>query len=57
LIFALAVAWRVQNLDAYGLSNDEGVYLMWGRLVAGWVFAISLLASGLSSAAVGTMAG
>ncbi len=34
LIFVLAVAWRVQNLAAYGLSNDEGVYLMWGRLAA-----------------------
>jgi hypothetical protein len=28
------LAWRAQNLDAYGLSNDEGVYLMWGRLAA-----------------------
>ncbi len=34
VIFFVAVAWRVQNLDAFGLSNDEGVYLMWGRLVA-----------------------
>ncbi len=34
LIFTLALAWRAQNLDAFGLSNDEGVYLMWGRLAA-----------------------
>lgn len=33
-LFGLAVAWRTQNLDAFGLSNDEGVYLMWGRLLA-----------------------
>ena len=34
IIFAVALAWRVQNLDAFGLSNDEGVYLMWGKLAA-----------------------
>lgn len=34
LILGLAYGWRTQNLDAFGLSNDEGVYLMWGRLVA-----------------------
>jgi 4-amino-4-deoxy-L-arabinose transferase-like glycosyltransferase len=33
LIFGLTFAWRLQNLDAFGLSNDEGVYLMWARLV------------------------
>lgn len=32
LIFLLAVAWRAQNLDAFGLVNDEGAYLMWTRL-------------------------
>jgi hypothetical protein len=32
LIFALAFAWRAQNLDAFGLSNDEGAHLMWARL-------------------------
>ena len=35
IIFAAAMVWRIQNLDAFGLSNDEGVYLMWGRLAAG----------------------
>jgi hypothetical protein len=34
LILLMAFAWRAQNLDSFGLSNDEGVYLMWGRLVA-----------------------
>lgn len=33
LIFGLTLAWRLQNLEAFGLSNDEGVYLMWARLV------------------------
>ncbi|MBE7549776.1 MAG: glycosyltransferase family 39 protein [Anaerolineales bacterium] len=32
LILALAFAWRAQNLDAFGLSNDEGAHLMWARL-------------------------
>ncbi len=26
--------WRLPNLDAFGLLNDEGAYLMWARLVA-----------------------
>lgn len=34
IIFAVALVWRVQNLDAFGLSNDEGIHLMWGRLIA-----------------------
>ncbi len=34
IIFAVALAWRIPNLDAFGLSNDEGVYLMWGKLAA-----------------------
>jgi hypothetical protein len=32
LIFGVALAWRAQNLDAFGLSNDEGAHLMWARL-------------------------
>jgi hypothetical protein len=32
LILILAFAWRAQNLDAFGLSNDEGAHLMWARL-------------------------
>ncbi len=32
LIFSLALAWRAQNLGAFGLSNDEGAHLMWARL-------------------------
>ncbi|MEW5957013.1 MAG: hypothetical protein AB1801_04770 [Chloroflexota bacterium] len=32
LIFLPAVAWRAQNLDAFGPVNDEGAYLMWTRL-------------------------
>jgi hypothetical protein len=32
MIFLLLVAWRTQNLDAFGLSNDEGAHLMWARL-------------------------
>jgi hypothetical protein len=32
IIFALALAWRAQNLEAFGLSNDEGAHLMWARL-------------------------
>ena len=27
------VAWRIGNLDAFSLSNDEGAYLMWAWLV------------------------
>ncbi|MCB0210389.1 MAG: glycosyltransferase family 39 protein [Anaerolineae bacterium] len=30
--FGLLFAWRTQNLDAFGLSNDEGAHLMWARL-------------------------
>lgn len=33
LVFGLALAWRAQNLDAFGLSNDEGAHLMWARLI------------------------
>jgi hypothetical protein len=32
LIFGLALVWRAQNLEAFGLSNDEGAHLMWARL-------------------------
>ncbi|MCL4297617.1 MAG: glycosyltransferase family 39 protein [Anaerolineae bacterium] len=32
LLLVLAFAWRAQNLDAFGLSNDEGAHLMWARL-------------------------
>ncbi|NJN99370.1 MAG: hypothetical protein HC875_37380 [Anaerolineales bacterium] len=32
LIFSLALAWRAQNLDAFGLSNDEGAHVMWAKL-------------------------
>ncbi len=32
LLFALALAWRAQNLDAFSLSNDEGAHLMWASL-------------------------
>jgi 4-amino-4-deoxy-L-arabinose transferase-like glycosyltransferase len=32
LIFGLTLAWRAQNLAAFGLSNDEGAYLMWAQL-------------------------
>jgi len=34
LLLGLAYAWRAQNLNAFGLSNDEGIHLMWGRLTA-----------------------
>ncbi|MCB0197271.1 MAG: glycosyltransferase family 39 protein [Anaerolineae bacterium] len=30
--FVILFAWRTQNLDAFGLSNDEGAHLMWARL-------------------------
>jgi hypothetical protein len=33
LVFGLALAWRAQNLAAFGLSNDEGAHLMWARLI------------------------
>ncbi|MBN1218737.1 MAG: phospholipid carrier-dependent glycosyltransferase [Anaerolineae bacterium] len=32
ILLGLALAWRAQNLDAFGLSNDEGAHLMWARL-------------------------
>jgi len=32
VIFGLLFVWRAQNLDAFGLSNDEGAHLMWARL-------------------------
>lgn len=32
LIFGVGLAWRAQNLDAFGLTNDEGAYLMWSQL-------------------------
>ncbi|MBI1879255.1 MAG: glycosyltransferase family 39 protein [Chloroflexi bacterium] len=32
IIFVLALAWRSQNLAAFGLSNDEGAHLMWAKL-------------------------
>ncbi|MDX1521204.1 MAG: hypothetical protein R3264_06230, partial [Anaerolineae bacterium] len=31
-IFGLLLLWRAQNLDAFGLWNDEGAYLMWSQL-------------------------
>ena len=33
-LFALALLWRLKNIDAFGLNNDEGAYLMWARLVS-----------------------
>ncbi len=32
IVLGLFVGWRAQNLDAFGLTNDEGAYLMWTRL-------------------------
>ncbi len=32
IIFADAFVWRTQNLEAFGLSNDEGAHLMWAKL-------------------------
>ncbi len=32
LIFVCLLAWRAQNLDAFGLSNDEGAHVMWAKL-------------------------
>src|SRR5687767_9264109 len=32
ILFVLAFGWRAQNLDAFGLSNDEGAHLMWAKL-------------------------
>lgn len=28
----LSLLWRTQNLEAFGLSNDEGAHLMWAKL-------------------------
>jgi hypothetical protein len=33
LLVAGSIAWRVGNLNAFSLSNDEGAYLMWAWLV------------------------
>jgi hypothetical protein len=33
LLLGLSVWWRLQNIDAFGLTNDEGAYLMWSRLI------------------------
>ncbi|RME41482.1 MAG: hypothetical protein D6796_15785, partial [Caldilineae bacterium] len=33
-LLALALLWRLQNIGAFGLTNDEGAYLMWARLVS-----------------------
>jgi 4-amino-4-deoxy-L-arabinose transferase-like glycosyltransferase len=32
VVFVLLFVWRIQNLDAFGLSNDEGAHLMWAQL-------------------------
>jgi hypothetical protein len=31
-VVALSLAWRLPNLDAFGISNDEGTYFMWAKL-------------------------
>ncbi len=31
-VVALSLAWRLPNLDAFGISNDEGTHLMWAKL-------------------------
>jgi hypothetical protein len=31
-VAALSLAWRLPNLDAFGISNDEGTHLMWAKL-------------------------
>src|SRR5512135_3402086 len=31
-VIALSLAWRLPNLDAFGISNDEGSHLMWAKL-------------------------
>lgn len=31
-LLLLSLLWRTQNLDAFGLSNDEGAHLMWAKL-------------------------
>ncbi len=33
-LLAFALLWRLKNIDAFGLNNDEGAYLMWARLVS-----------------------
>ncbi|PWH17290.1 MAG: hypothetical protein DDG58_08105 [Ardenticatenia bacterium] len=33
LLIAAALAWRVPNLDAFSLSNDEGAHLTWAWLL------------------------
>ncbi|MGQ9502854.1 MAG: hypothetical protein ACUVSF_00285 [Anaerolineae bacterium] len=33
LLVAAALAWRVPNLDAFSLSNDEGAHLTWAWLL------------------------
>ncbi|MGC8878159.1 MAG: ArnT family glycosyltransferase [Anaerolineae bacterium] len=33
LLIATALAWRVPNLDAFSLSNDEGAHLTWAWLL------------------------
>jgi hypothetical protein len=32
LIIVASCWWRVPNLDAFGISNDEGTHLMWAKL-------------------------
>jgi hypothetical protein len=32
LIIAISGWWRAANLDAFGISNDEGTHLMWAKL-------------------------
>lgn len=32
LVFTLTFVWRTKNLDAFGLTNDEGAHLMWAQL-------------------------
>lgn len=34
VLLLAALAWRWPNLNAFGLNNDEGAYMMWARLVA-----------------------
>ena len=33
-LLTLTIFWRLKNIDAFGLNNDEGAYLMWARLVS-----------------------
>lgn len=32
MILAVSLMWRIQNIDAFGLMNDEGAHLMWAKL-------------------------